>query len=113
MLITTASTLDRLVTLTAPGAAVAPVVAALGEVEVQVRDALPALEAMRGGVGLVDQLARIRNSAGMLRDSLSELQSVDGMTTFDPAFAADDASWDAWFTKSAQLVRDAAKLVAG
>ncbi len=108
MLITTASTLDRLVTLTAPGAPVAPVVAALGEVETQVRDALPALEASRGGGGLVDQLDRIRNSAGMLRQSLAELQAVDGMANFDAAFAADDASWDAWFTRSAQLVRDAA-----
>ncbi len=111
MLITTASTLDRLVTLTAPGAPVAPVVAALGEVESQVRDALPALEASRGGFGLVDQLDRIRNSAGMLRESLADLESVDGMTTFDAAFEADDASWDAWFTQSAQLVRDAAAMI--
>ena len=111
MLITTASTLDRLVTLTAPGAPVAPVIAALGDVEAQVRDALPALEAAPGGVRLVDQLDRIRNSAGMLRDSLAELQAVDGMTTFDAAFAADDASWDAWFSQSAQLVRDAAAMV--
>lgn len=111
MLITAASTLDRLVTLTAPGAPVAPVVTALGEVETEVRAALPALEAARGGATLADQLARIRNSAGTLRESLEELQSVDRMTTFDPAFAADDPSWDTWFTQSAQLVRDAAALV--
>lgn len=111
MLISTATTLDRLMTLTAPGAPVAPVVAALGEVESQLRDAVPALEASRGGSGLADQLDRIRNSAGMLRESLAELQAVDGMTTFDAAFSADDAGWDAWFTQSAQLVRDAAAML--
>lgn len=111
MLLPTAATLDRLVTLTAPGAPVAPVVQALGDVEAQVRDALPALRQSRAGAGLVDQLDRIRNSAGMLRDSLAELQAVDGMKTFDAAFAADDASWDAWFTQSAQLVREAAAML--
>lgn len=111
MLITTAATLDRLVTLTAPGAPVAPVVAALGDVEAHVRDSLPVLGAARGGSGFVDQLDRIRNSAGVLRESLAKLQSAEGMTTFDAAFAADDASWDAWFTQSAQLVRDAAALL--
>lgn len=107
MLIAAASTLDRLVTLTAPGAAVAPVVAALADVETHVEDALPALRQSRVGAALVDELDRIRNSAGMLRDSLAELQSVDSMTTFDAAFSADDASWDAWFAQSAQLIRDA------
>ncbi len=111
MLAPAASTLDRLVSLTAPNAPVAPVVAALADVESQVREALPSLRALPAGGALADQLDRIRNSAGTLRTSLAELSAVDGMTAFDQAFAADDASWDAWFTQSAQLVRDAAALL--
>jgi hypothetical protein len=108
MLITAASRLDQLVQLTAPGAPVAPVVAALDEVQSIVRDSLPALEQARASASLVDGLRRIANSAGQLHDSLAELATVDGMTTFDPAFAADDASWDTWFRESATVVRAAA-----
>ncbi len=107
-LATAASSLDRLVSLTAPGAQVAPVVEELRTVEQSLRDALPGLRQSRTGASLVDQLDRVRNSAGTLRESLEELMTRDGMTSFDPAFTSDDASWDTWFTHSAQLVRDAA-----
>lgn len=113
MLLPAAASLDRLVTLTAPGAPVAPVIDELDAVNRLVQSALPALEQARVGAALVDQLDRIRNSAGTLRDSLRELVELDGMTTFDPAFAADDPAWDAWFVQSAQLVRDAAALLGG
>ncbi|MCB0879886.1 MAG: hypothetical protein KDC46_13010 [Thermoleophilia bacterium] len=109
MLIDAARTLDHLVTMTAPGAPVAPVVDALGEVARTIRAELPGVEQSRAGAAFVDELARVANSAGKLGESLQELASTDGMTTFDPAFAADDASWDDWFTHAAASVRDAAQ----
>jgi hypothetical protein len=107
MLIDAAASLDRLVTLTAPGAAVAPVVDELASVAATIRAELPALAQARTSAALVDELGRIANSAGQLHDSLAELARDDGMTTFDPVFSADDPAWDDWFTRSATIVRDA------
>ncbi len=112
MLIHAAATLDQLVAMTAPGAPVAPVVESLQSVASELRADLPAVEQARAGAAFVDDLARIANAAGQLGDSLHELASVDGMTEFDAAFAADDAQWDDWFARSAQLVRDAAQATA-
>jgi hypothetical protein len=108
MLIHAATLLDQLVTLTAPAAQVAPVVESLASVASTIRAELPALEQARTSAAMLDDLQRIANSAGQLHDSLDELMRVDGMQTFDPAFAADDAAWDDWFTRSAEIVRAAA-----
>lgn len=110
MLIPAATTLDRLVTLTAPGAPVAPVVTALNDVRTALDAGRPALEQARASAWLIGEIDRIRGAASTLRDSLHELAQVDGMTHFDPAFAADDPGWDAWFTQSAELVRQAATI---
>jgi hypothetical protein len=111
MLIDAARTLDSLVTMTAPGASVPPVAAALQDVSTTIRAELPALRRAGLGASSVDGLERIANSTGQLHDSLDELVRVDGMATFDPAFAQDDHEWDAWFASSAQVVREAAQRV--
>lgn len=111
MLIHAASSLQSLVALTAPGAPVAPVVVALGQVRDSLLESLPALRQSRAGAVLVDQVDRTRNSADQLHHSLAELVRTEGMTTFDASFAADDPSWDAWFTESAQILSDAATRV--
>jgi hypothetical protein len=108
MLIDAAAMLDQLVILTAPAAEVAPVVEALSSVASTIRSELPALEQAQTGAVALDQLGRIANSSEQLRSSLDELMRVDGMTTFDPAFAADDAEWDSWFMRSAEIVRTVA-----
>lgn len=108
MLIDAATSLDRLVAMTAPGAPVAPVVEELHAVAATIRSQLPALEQARTGASTLEALGRIANSAGQLGDSLDELVRVDQMTTFDAAFAADDAQWDDWFVRAASSVRDAA-----
>ncbi|MCW2924532.1 MAG: hypothetical protein JWM98_1936, partial [Thermoleophilia bacterium] len=62
---------------------------------------------------LLGEMDRITGAARTLHDSLAELAATDGMTTFDPAFASDDASWDEWFTASAALVRTAEQALGG
>ncbi|MEO6867979.1 MAG: hypothetical protein ABI200_08155 [Gaiellales bacterium] len=108
MLIPAATTLDHLVRLTAPGAPVTPVIRALDEVQAGAAAARPALVQAKASVWMLGEVDRIRGAAQTLRDSLAELQERDGMTSFDPAFAADDAAWDAWFTESAGILRIAA-----
>lgn len=109
MLIDAARMLDHLVMITAPAAQVAPVVDALARVATTIREQLPALEQARTSAKLLDEVHRIANSAEQLRSSLVELMRVDGMTTFDAAFAADEPAWDAWFTRSAELLRSVAQ----
>ncbi len=67
----------------------------------------PALVQAKASAWLLDELGRVGGSAMSLHDALAELVQRDGMSTFDAAYAADDASWDAWFTESAELVRRA------
>jgi hypothetical protein len=113
MLLPVAATLDRLVTLTAPGAPVAPVIAALDEVAAGVAVAHPALEQAKASAWLLGQMDRVQGMATQLAGALRELAANDGMTTFDPAFAADDAAWDANFREHAELVRRAETVLDG
>lgn len=108
MLLPVAATLDRLVTLTAPGAPVAPVIAALDEVAAGIAADRPALVQARASASLLAQVDRVQAMAVQLGGALRELVRTDGMTTFDPAFAADDAGWDANFREHAAIVRRAA-----
>ncbi|MCW2925080.1 MAG: hypothetical protein JWM98_2484, partial [Thermoleophilia bacterium] len=91
MRISPADTFDRLVQLTAPGAPVAPVVAALADAAGEVVALRPALEQAHASAYLLGEMDRITGAARTLHDSLAELAATDGMTTFDPAFASDDA----------------------
>jgi hypothetical protein len=107
MQITATRDLQQLVTLTAPGAPVGPAIAKLDDVVQSIRAARPALAQARAGAELLDELDRIQGSAATLRNALADLIANDGMTTFDPAFSQDDASWDAWFTASAKTLAQA------
>jgi hypothetical protein len=108
-----AASLDRLVALTAPGAAVAPVIEELATVDRELQAARPALEQARASAYTLGQLDRVQGMATQLGSALAQLVREDGMTTFDPAFAADDAEWDATFREHAEIVRRAATLVSG
>lgn len=107
MLIDVARSLHRLVSLTAPGAEVRPVVELLASVADDLGASRPALVHAAASEWLLGEVDRIAGAARTLHDSLDELELRDGMTTFDAAFAADDASWDAWFAEAADLVRRA------
>ena len=107
MLLPAASSLDRLVTLTAPGAPVAPVIAELATVARELDDARPALEQARASAYTLGQVDRVHGMATQLGSSLEQLVREDGMTTFDPAFATDDPEWDATFREHAAIVRQA------
>lgn len=111
MLLPAASSLDRLVTLTAPGAPVAPVIAELGSVARELEQARPALEQASASAWMLGQVDRVHGMATQLGGALSQLVREDGMTSFDPAFAADDAEWDATFREHAELVRSAQRVL--
>jgi hypothetical protein len=63
MLLPVAATLDRLVVLTAPGAPVAPVIAALGEVAAGLAADRPALEQAHASAWLLGQVDRVQGMA--------------------------------------------------
>ena len=90
--------------MTAPRAPVKPVVAALTELGTSLDAARPKLIDAHASEWLLGEVDRVRSAGTTLRDSLIQLVEQDGMKTFDPAFAADDVSWDAWFAESAEVV---------
>ncbi len=112
MHIASIATLHALRDLTAPGAPVAPVTEALGAVACDVEQTVrPALVQARASQWMLGEVDRISRAATTLRDSLGELASRDGMSRFDAAFAADDPSWDAWFSESAEVLGRAAAVL--
>lgn len=98
MQITAVESFRQLVQLTAPGAPVAPVIAELDSAVRSIVRATPELTQAHASAQLLDDLDRIRGSAATLRNTLQELVTNDGMSTFDAAFAADDPDWDAKFS---------------
>ncbi|MCW2962041.1 MAG: hypothetical protein JWM90_2428 [Thermoleophilia bacterium] len=113
MQITAATSFDKLITLTAPGAAVAPVVAELDSAAASLRAARPVFAQAQVSAQLLGELDRIQGAAATLRNALHELEHRDGMTVFDAAQSADDVHWDAWFTRSAELIRSATAQLTG
>lgn len=107
MLLPAAASLDRLVTLTAPGAPVAPVIAELQALARELDDARPVLERAAASPYTLGELARVEGMANQLGSALAQLVREDGMTTFDPSFASDDPEWDATFREHATIVRRA------
>lgn len=108
MQIPAAQSFRQLVSLTAPGAPVAPVIAQLDAAVQSLKAVRPALEQAHASAQLLDDVDHIQGSAATLRNALFDLQTNDGMVTFDAAFAADDADWDAKFTSWATTLEHGA-----
>ncbi|MCW2949114.1 MAG: hypothetical protein JWN41_127 [Thermoleophilia bacterium] len=101
----------RLVALTHVGSPVAPVIATLDHAVRSLDAARPALEQTHASATTLDAVDRAQGGAATLRNALAELQANDGMTKFDPSFAADDPAWDANFSGWADALQSAAATV--